>query len=48
MTAAEAAAFGQTPDAALSIRRRERDDHAKETHRPVGALDRPKRLARRR
>lgn len=39
MTAGEAAAFEQNPDAAIIIRLREWDDLAKEEGRPVGDLD---------
>ncbi|MGI4884108.1 MAG: HD domain-containing protein [Janthinobacterium lividum] len=45
MSAAEAAAFEQNPDAALILRLREWDDLAKEAHRPVGSLDHFKRMA---
>lgn len=45
MSAAEAAAFEQNPDAGLIVRLRQWDDMAKEEHRPVGPLDHLKRLA---
>ncbi|AMJ67831.1 HD domain-containing protein [Hymenobacter sp. PAMC 26628] len=44
MSAVEAAAFEQNPDADIIIRLREWDDQAKEEHRPVGSLDHLKQM----
>ncbi|OGX92228.1 HD domain-containing protein [Hymenobacter coccineus] len=45
MSAAEATAFEQNPDADLILRLRDWDDRAKEEHRPVGSLEHLKRMA---
>jgi phosphonate degradation associated HDIG domain protein len=45
MSAAEAAAFEQNPDADLMLQLRQWDEQAKETDRPVGRLDHLKALA---
>lgn len=47
MTAAEAAAFEQDPDAAIMVRLRRWDDAAKQEQLPVGSLDRLKAMAMR-